>query len=132
VLDITAASMPGSVTNAKLWIGNDNDAEFLNGRAAAIKLYDAVLTPAEIVQEMRQYLPARTANNNGWYPLFTTNDDQTDFSGLGRDWTVGGTLATEDGPPIPWKSGQSKIYLPLSAAPPASGNRRRRFLMRAA
>jgi hypothetical protein len=117
VLDITNPNVGSTVSSELLWIGNDNDAEWLNGRAAAIKVYSAVLSAAEIQQEMRQYLPARTANINAWYPLLSVADDEIDFSGNARTWTVGGTLATEDGPPIPWKAGQSKIYLPLSADP---------------
>lgn len=75
--------------------------EWYNGRMAAVKVYSAVLTANEIANEMRQYLPVRTANLNCWSPLLLSTDVK-DFSGAGATWTVGGTLATEDGPPIPW------------------------------
>lgn len=119
VLDITHSGNAGP-SAGRIEIGNDLDSEFLNGRAAAIKIYSAVLTAAEIAQEMRQILPLRTANLNGYYPLFSTDDDEIDFSGAGNNWTVTGTLATEDGPPIPWGAGRRRfLYSPAAAA--ASG-----------
>lgn len=100
-----------------LRVGNNRDNEFLNGCAAAIKVYSGVeLTPAEIAAEMRQYLPVRTANLNGWYPLWG-NGDLTDYSGSANSWTVGGTLGTEDGPPIPWKADHKSHFIPAAAAP---------------
>jgi hypothetical protein len=90
----------------------------LNGCAAAVKEYNAVLTAAEIVQEMRQYLPKRLANLNAWYPLLSTADDEVDYSGQGRTLTVAGTWATEDGPPIPWSMGGRRIYIPAAGGAP--------------
>jgi hypothetical protein len=72
--------------------------ESFNGRVAALKIYSAVLTASEMQQELRAYVPVRTLNLNSWYPLLT----QTDVANYGPAWTVGGTLTTEDGPPIPW------------------------------
>lgn len=116
-LEITAAGRD-IPTAGKLWVGNDNDSEWLNGRVAAVKIYDAVLTAAEIAQEMRQIQPVRFANLNSWYPLWSTADDEIDYSGQGRTLTVGGTLAMEDGPPIPWKQGRRRLVLPAVASPP--------------
>lgn len=95
---------------------SDND--WLNGCVAAVKIYSAVLTAAEIAKEMQQYLPVRTANLNGFYPMLSTSDDEVDFSGNGNNWTIGGTLATEDGPPIPWKTGRKRVITPASVAAP--------------
>jgi concanavalin A-like lectin/glucanase superfamily protein len=72
-----------------------------NGRVAAHKAYDVVLTAAQIQQEMRQYLPVNLASLNAWAPLLL-HTDLKDYSGLARDYTGTGTLTTEDGPPIPW------------------------------
>lgn len=97
--------------------GTGND--FCNGRIAAVKEWSAVLTAADIVQEMRQYQPVNFASLNGWWPMVesTAANSALDFSGLGRNWTVGGTLTIEDGPPIPWKLASGKKYfLPPAAA----------------
>jgi hypothetical protein len=72
-----------------------------NGRIAAHKAYDVVLTAPQIQQEMWQYLPVITANLNAWAPLIL-HTDLKDYSGNARDYTGTGTLTTEDGPPIPW------------------------------
>ena len=103
VVDMQDTTGTPTVTDTQMTFGNSFDSEFLNGRAAAIKVYDAVLTATEILAESRQYAPVRWANLNGWYPLLDTATDQDDFSGNGNALTVGGTLATEEGPPIPWQ-----------------------------
>jgi hypothetical protein len=82
-------------------IGGYSGTEQFNGRVANLKIYSAALTANEIKAEMRQYLPVRTADLNAWTPLLT-HTDLSDYSGQGNGWTAAGTLATEDGPPIPW------------------------------
>jgi Concanavalin A-like lectin/glucanases superfamily len=72
-----------------------------NGRIAAHKAYDGVLTATQIQQEMRQYLPVSITSLNAWAPLLL-HTDLKDYSGNARDYTGSGTLTTEDGPPIPW------------------------------
>lgn len=98
-------------------VGSDPDSEWLNGCAAAIKVWSTNLTAVEIQQEMQQYLPIRTANLNAFYPCLSVGDDEVDFSGNGNTLTVGGTLATEDGPPIPWVTGRHRVLIPASGAP---------------
>lgn len=115
VLDITA---DGNVTNPneKIYYGNSDSNEWLNGKFAAGKIYSAVLTANEINQEMRQYLPVRTANLNTFCPFLTIEGGSStvDYSGNTFDMTVtGGSL--EDGPPIPWKTGQAKFFPVLSS-----------------
>lgn len=109
---ITASDIPNAVTASKIYVGNDNDAEFLNGRAAAIKIYSAILTATEIAHEMRYSTPQRIANLNTWSPLLNDDSEQ---SGVGGAWTVGGTLATEDGPPILWAPRQSRRVFTFTA-----------------
>jgi hypothetical protein len=90
-------------TPQRLTIGRSEagPAENWNGRIAAVKFYNVVLTAQEIQAEMAQYLPVRTSNLFAWLPLLAHTDTQ-DYTGL-ASWTVGGTLATENGPPIPWQ-----------------------------
>ena len=59
---------PG-VTSQRFWIGNSQNGAWLDGNAAEVKVYDAVLTRTEIQQEMNQFAPVRAANPNSFYAL---------------------------------------------------------------
>jgi hypothetical protein len=110
-----------TISSQKILIGNDTSGTGnVASRFAAVKVYGAVLTAAEVQQEMRQYLPVRTANLNTFLPLCgPASEFPVDFSGNGFAMTAGGTLTSEDGPPIPWKRGRSRLILPATAAGPA-------------
>lgn len=103
VLDITTSGNASAAAGI-IFMGNDNFAEFLNGRAAALKVYSAVLTAAEIKAEMAYFVPVRTANLNTWLPCvdLTAANNAINLSGPGGNMTIGGTLAVEDGPPLTW------------------------------
>lgn len=93
--------------------GNNDRADI---RLAHIKYWDAELTAEEVQQEMRVIRPHRSANLAGWYPLFPGSGERTrDYSGLGRNFTEGGTLTDEDGPPVSW--GAPVIYVPFTSIP---------------
>lgn len=105
--------------NDLLTFGNVDDAEqgsgfYWNGQQAAIKVWDKALTGVEVLSEMRQYVPFRTTNLNVNWPCRNVGEQGTDYSGNGRNATVGGTLATADGPPIPWRasSPRKRVYVP--------------------
>lgn len=92
-----------------------------SGRLDCVKVFDAALTAAEILQEMWTKRPQRTANLNLWTPTFPGAGERLlDYSGNGRNWTAGGTLTDEDPPPVGW--GASPIYVPYVAAAAPSGN----------
>lgn len=92
-----------------------------NFRMAAVKFYGAVLTAAEIVQEMRQYQPERTANLSGFWPLLSLADDEVDYAGVGNLTVNAVTLATAEGPPIPWSAHRRRhVYVPSALV--ASGD----------
>jgi hypothetical protein len=96
-------SSPGNpaITADRFSIGNDAHQEWLNGNAAAVKLYSAVLTGTEISAEMNRLAPVRTTNLNGYYPLQAVTSATNDFGGGNRTLTQGGTLATDaSGPPV--------------------------------
>lgn len=118
VLDITNAGST-TPTNGGMFMGWGSGTEFLNGNLAAIKIYSAVLTASEIKQEMRSYVPVRTANLTSWHPMLL----HTDLAQFGATWTVGGTLATEAGPPIAWRVGPAGQYLWAGTAVVAPGRR---------
>lgn len=85
------------------------------GRIAAVKVWDAALSTAEVAQERWTIVPKRMANINLWSPLFLTGKD---LSGNGRDWTENGALTWEDGPPIGWGATPQIPGVPAAAAAP--------------
>lgn len=99
-------------TITRLLIGDNRYGEFLNGRVAAFKFWQAGLTAAEVVQESQQYQPYRTSNLRVYLP-FVTNA-AVDFSGNGTTFTGGATTTREDGPPIPWGPRQVRYVMPTA------------------
>lgn len=87
----------------------------LNGRVAAIKVWDAALTLDEIKSELPSVRPQRLTSLNAWYPGFPGSGERArDYSGGGRDWTEVGTLSDEDPPPLSY--GAPLLWLPYVAA----------------
>lgn len=102
VLDITnnGSTQPTATT---LMVGNSSGSDWLDGRAAAIKIWDVALSAEEVAQEANSILPVRFANLNGFYPCFPGATERlVDYSGNGRDWTANGSLVDEDPPPVSW------------------------------
>lgn len=64
--------------------------------------------------------PQRTANLHIWTPAVenTAGNADNDYSGNGNNWTAGGTLTLEDGPPIAWMYADEDYESYTSAAPP--------------
>jgi hypothetical protein len=116
-LGVTNVTATGTITAAnKIWIGNDVAVERWDGNLQNVKIWDGVvLTQAEIEAERWNHVPQRTANLWAWLPMLDAASPQTDFSGNGRDFTVAGTLTTEDNPPVAWSGFQSQVYLPAAA-----------------
>jgi hypothetical protein len=104
----------GSAFNNVAAVGSD----LFTGTIAHAKVWKAVLTLNEIIQEMMQGRPVRTANLFGHWPLFNAGDFTVDYSGGGNTITSGGSgTAYGDGPPVP-------LYVPearLIVAPAAGG-----------
>ena len=98
---VTIAANDNPMTAAALTIGNDSYDEWMDAAWAHVKVWDAVLTAAELEAERWTIRPQRLANLHLWSPLWSTSDIN-DYSGNGRNWTAGGTLVTEDGPPLSW------------------------------
>lgn len=75
----------------------------LDSRVAHIKAWARGLTQAEVAREMATIRPHSFTSLWGWYPTLRGAASRlTDYSGIGRDWTAGGTLTDEDGPPVSW------------------------------
>jgi hypothetical protein len=118
---VFASGSGGTVgfTPVALYIGNSSLSEWLNGTVCTPRVWDAVLTEEELWQERMSILPVRTANLHLWAPTTDTvlANAQKDYSGNGRDLTAGGTLAVDGfSPPIPWRQGRKKYFIPLDGA----------------
>ena len=98
-----ATSAGASFTPTAMYVGNDFVDEYLGGiDIANVMVYSAVLTEYELWRQMRSARPVRWQNLNLWSPLRTLAD-VGDYSGNGNHWSVGGTLAGVDGPPLAWQ-----------------------------
>jgi hypothetical protein len=113
VLDTGSAL--ATVTGTATWgyeaIGNtaSGNSEWLNGRFSSYKMFNAVLTQAEIQAEMRYFVPVRRANVQTYSPLRTATE-LTAYVG-GATWTASGTLTTEADPPLKGGVGPGNGFL---------------------
>lgn len=115
-------SVSGRTASTRMEVGAYSTSDYnpMNGRVAAIKIYTTNLSASEIQNEMRTYVPQRTANLHIWTPAVenTAGNADNDYSGNGNNWTAGGTLTLEDGPPIVWAYADEDYETYTSAAPP--------------
>lgn len=100
------ATSPSTATNpsTKIYFGNSVSNEFINGRLAHYRIWNAVLSQQEIAKEMRSTVPVRTASLNSWYPLDNLATHLLEAGGNGRgrreyDLTAGASAATTEGGP---------------------------------
>jgi hypothetical protein len=78
--------------------GTASEGEWTQMRVAHVKAWSTNLTDTELLQEQNAIRPQKLDNLVGWWPLFPGSGERVkDYSGLGRDWTEGGTL-TADAP----------------------------------
>jgi len=112
----SAAMGLGNTYYSGSWIGEEIDA-----RMANVKIWSAALSVAELKTEDRSMRPRRIANLYGWWPIFPGSGERVrDYGASGRDWTEGGTLTDEAGPPVPW--GFSTVWqIPLPSGVPPAG-----------
>lgn len=103
----------GAASRMEIGALSTSNADPFNGRVQHVKIWDTNLSVAEIQQEMVTARPQRTANLWLWTPLHSSGDI-LDYSGNARDWTAGGALTTEDGPPVGY--GAPILYAPYVAA----------------
>lgn len=116
VSEVTGNSGALAYNAGRVEFGNTNSGEWLRGRFAAGKMWNAKLTQAEIVNEQFQMMPERTANLWGWWP-FLKDTDLVDYSGNARSMT-GTTLAYGDGPPVAWSGFLPSVYIPAAVGQP--------------
>lgn len=87
---------PSEMTAGNYITGTNSN---FDGNLQHIRAWDAVLSAAELLLEMYSSLPVRTANLNTAMRDISASS-VTDLSSNARDWTVAGTLALSDNPPV--------------------------------
>jgi hypothetical protein len=102
-LDVTVTRSANRATDT-MYVGNNYNDEWQDGRMACIKVWNAELTADEILQEMHSIRPVTNLDTLWlWTPGFPGSGERArDYSGNGRDWTENGTLTDEDPPPVSW------------------------------
>lgn len=100
VLETTTGSDPGATlpSSAVGLLTGRNTTGVGAGSMALVKIYTAVLTATEVLQEMNSYRPARTANLILWSP-YDDGVSSRDYSGVGNHGTVTGAVQAQ-GPPV--------------------------------
>lgn len=98
----TQALQGSSFTVAKHQFGNNPGAEPFVGRLSGAKMWSAVLSNAELMEESKWQCALRTSNLFQETPMKDSTVDELDYSGNGRHWTVTGTPLNGGDPDIGW------------------------------
>ena len=100
----TASTQGVTFTPGNLAFSAEAADYWANVALAGVRVFDRVLTDAELLAEMNRLRPASTTNLNLWTPMVAdvAATAYKDYSGNGRDWSAGGTITVEDGPPVGW------------------------------
>jgi hypothetical protein len=111
---VSVADATPPATPVTLFLGDNRYDEFFDGRMAAVKMWQAALTPQEVAQELEQYAPVRRANLLRFHPFLVA--ETRDHSGNGFTLSGGSGATTEPGPPIPWIAPHRRVVARLAAA----------------
>lgn len=98
---LTNQATPGGLTSftpTSFRLCNTDAGDWWNGRIAYVKVWDAVLTAAELFAEMSNGRPQRLANLRYFWPLIDSSDNR-DLSSNGWGPTLT-SVTSEAGPPI--------------------------------
>lgn len=120
--DAGLSSASGSINAppADTWtffVGSNGFNEWLNGSMAAVKIWTATLTQAELEKERKFFRPQRTSNLWAAYP-FAGGPDTSDYSGNARTLTTAGAPTVTDNPPITWASRPIRVMAPAAGGTP--------------
>lgn len=104
VSEVTNSNLNGGPSATEVAVGGSSGDRNADARIAAVKMWSAVLTVAEIENERWSYMPKKTASLYAVLPFEKYVDPEVDLSGTAHDFARvgGGTLSTSDGPPIVW------------------------------
>lgn len=111
-LSSTSGTLTLATTPDTIAVGTNIYGNYFNGRVAAVKIWNAVLSQTELNAEAAQYAPARTTNLLRYYPL-NASPATADQSGNGYNLTAGSTgTVFETGPSIPDVAGVAERFAP--------------------
>jgi hypothetical protein len=104
------------VTREHVFANPYNTALAARGSIAAMKQWTAALTAAELLAESHSLAPLRFANLHSWRPMGDSSvaGNMVDYSGNGRSLTANGSMLAADGPPVGWRQGRRKIFIPVA------------------
>lgn len=108
----TATGNYNTGTIATIKIGDDEYSEPLNGCFSSFKLWDTVLSDAEIETQMGLFSPVVRLNNLiGFFPMYGASKATSLFDASGGTTLseTGSAMTVEDGPPVSW--GASPFYV---------------------
>lgn len=107
-----------SGTGTAIILAQDSYGGWTDQAMAGVKVWGAALTDAELLLEMQVLRPVRFADLNAWTPFIdaTVADNANDLSGNGRNWTAGGTLTVEQGPPVGWGGRGQRTVVPSAVS----------------
>lgn len=104
-----------AITPAKLWVGGTSYTdEWLNGRIASFKMWNAALDATEIAAERTQNMPVRTTSLLR-YHSFTTAPGTTNEMGTAGNLTAGSTATTTEAGPttLPLTLTPKRLFQPF-------------------
>lgn len=116
-LTSTSQSGVAAIASQTFWVGRDgfdSGAYFWDGRIWNVKVWDRVLTPAELLIESFYFNIKFPTSAHLHWPLHHSSYTN-DISGNARSATVSGTLTTEDSSHGLWVP-RRKIFLPPEVA----------------
>ena len=111
-----------SATATGIRFGRVNDGDDLNGTEAALKVWNRVLTAAQIRAEMGYVVPLIFTDLNTWAPCEASRAAlHHDLGPYQQHLTVGGTVTSAPGPPIAWAPQRRTVWGQLAAAGTPAG-----------
>ena len=121
-MDVATQSSLVTSSTDRLVLGNDQYVEGGNWELASWKVWDRVLTAAELEDERRFYLPLNTHKLHLWAPLLSANagdEYRYDYSGNAKFLAIGGSHSSvQDVPPIGWAPKNRDFFdFSIAAAP---------------
>lgn len=116
----TTANMAGkSITPTSMWMLGDPYGQQNDGSHSDVKLWTAVLTQAELLNEMYSMLPVRLANLYDYWPLWRVGATEGYYNG--HNWTEVGTLYTDRSAPFGGFVFPSEVSKPTTTTLTGSG-----------
>ena len=83
-----------------------------NGDIADLQLWNSALTDAQVLAQAKRRSPV-VGGSVGYYPIYPDGNRNVDYSGLGLNFTVNGTLANGSSVPVSWGVEAARPFFPV-------------------